>query len=85
MRTGLYQIGAEGTFDRVQGVFLTILDIRHSTFDSGNLLAEACGVVDLEDYNDDGMSRKTRAVLQVFALESVPEAVFTASFSSESD
>ena len=31
--TGLYQIGAEGTFDRVQGVFLTILDIRHSTFD----------------------------------------------------
>ena len=65
--------------------FLTILDIRHSTFDSGNLLAEACGVVDLEDYNDDGMSRKTRAVLQVFALESVPEAVFTASFSSESD
>ena len=33
LTTGLYQIGAEGTFDRVQGVFLTILDIRHSTFD----------------------------------------------------
>ena len=38
--TGLYQKGAEGTFDGVQGVFLTILvirhsilDIRHSTFD----------------------------------------------------
>ena len=29
--TGLYQIGAEGTVDRVRGVFQTILD--HSTFD----------------------------------------------------
>ena len=32
---GLYQIGADGTFDRVQGVFrpYTTFDIRHSTFD----------------------------------------------------
>ena len=86
MRTGLHQIGAEGTFDRIQGVFLIILDIRHSTFDSGNLLAEACGVVDPEeDYNEDEMSRKACAVLQILALESVPEAVFAASFASESD
>ena len=53
---------------------------------SGNLLAEACGVVDPEeDYNEDEMSRKACAVLQIFALESVPEAVFAASFASESD
>ena len=31
--TRLYQIGAEGTFDTVQGVVLAIFDIRNSTFD----------------------------------------------------